>query len=173
MYAPIATQEVTMSSHSRRLTLPLVTALLALVLSAPAAPAIATGNTSAEPSAAQLPHRRPHPRPERSRSPPTRTHRQPHGPSLARRLGPRTPSRSARPAPSTLPRTETASTGPPSYSALPAACSPSQASPPSRVATAASSARASPRSHHRARGCRPPRPRRAGTSVSTRALTAV
>ena len=37
--APITAQEVTMSSHSRRRTLPLATALLALVLSAPAAPA--------------------------------------------------------------------------------------------------------------------------------------
>ena len=44
-----------MSSHSRPLTLPLATALLALVLSAPAAPAIAAGNTSAEPSAPNFP----------------------------------------------------------------------------------------------------------------------
>jgi hypothetical protein len=44
-----------MSSHSRRRTLPLATALLALVLSAPAAPVIAAGNTSAEPSAPNFP----------------------------------------------------------------------------------------------------------------------
>ena len=44
-----------MSSHSRRRTLLLATALLALVLSAPAAPAIAAGNTSAEPSAPNFP----------------------------------------------------------------------------------------------------------------------
>jgi hypothetical protein len=37
-----------MPSQSRRRTLPLATALLALVLSAPAAPAIAAGNTSAQ-----------------------------------------------------------------------------------------------------------------------------
>ena len=44
-----------MSSHSRRRTLPLATALLALVMSAPAAPAIAAGNTNAEPPAPNFP----------------------------------------------------------------------------------------------------------------------
>jgi hypothetical protein len=44
-----------MSSQSHRRTLPLATALLALVLTTPAVPAIAAGNTSAEPPPPNFP----------------------------------------------------------------------------------------------------------------------
>src|SRR4051812_41913180 len=52
---PHRPQEVTMSSQSHRRTLPLATALLALALTTPAVPAIAAGNTSAEPPPPNFP----------------------------------------------------------------------------------------------------------------------